>query len=213
MDTVMMEGEGKVGERTPAETGASKRPPPQPRNGVNTPALLATIEVVAGQPALGEFQFRAKSRWMGGTHTQTTMAGFMGAGGEHQHARAHEGHADHPAVLCGEDAGPTPVEWVLHALASCLMAGIANIASARGVTLDAMEASVEGDIDLRGILGLSNEVRNGYRGIRVSFDIKSDASPETIAKIVAQSQARSAVLDIITNGVPVSVQTRAGASR
>lgn len=202
MDTMTTEGKG---------TGTANKAPPLPRNGVNTPALFATIEVVAGQPTLAEFQFRSKSRWMGGTQTHTTMAGFAGAGGEHQHVRAHEGTSDHPAVLCGEDAGPTPVEWVLHALASCLMAGIANIASARGVNLHEMEATVEGDIDLRGILGLSNEVRNGYRGVRVSFDIKSDASPETMMKIVAQSQARSAVLDIVTNGVPVAVRTTAGA--
>jgi len=184
---------------------ATKKAPPAPRNGVDTPALFATIGAVAGMPSLGAFQFRTQSRWMGGTHTRTTIADFTGAGGQQRHATEHVGDADHPAVLCGADAGPTPVEWVLHALASCLTAGIANIAAARGVTLHSVEARVEGDIDLRGILGLSKEVRNGYRAIRVAFAISADASAETLEAIVAQSQARSAVLDLLTNGVPVSV--------
>ena len=183
----------------------TKKAPPAPRNGVDTPALFATIGAVAGMPSLGAFQFRTRSRWMGGTHTRTTISEFSGAGGAQRHTTEHVGDADHPAVLCGADAGPTPVEWVLHALASCLMAGIANISAARGVTLHSVEATVEGDIDLRGILGLSKEVRNGYRAIRVTFAISGDASPETLQGIVAQSQARSAVLDLLTNGVPVSV--------
>jgi uncharacterized OsmC-like protein len=183
----------------------TKKAPPAPRNGVDTPALFATIGAVAGMPSLGTFQFRTRSRWMGGTHTRTTISEFSGAGGQHRHSTDHAGDADHPAVLCGADAGPTPVEWVLHALASCLMAGIANISAARGVTLHSVEATVEGDIDLRGILGLSKEVRNGYRAIRVTFAISGDASAETLEGIVAQSQARSAVLDILTNGAPVSV--------
>lgn len=199
-------------ETTVVQAPAARKAPPAPRNGVDTPALFATIGVVAGQPTLGAFQFRAKSSWKGGTHTHSVMHGFMGAGGEHLHAKAHEADADHPAVLCGKDAGPTPVEWVLHALASCLMAGIANIAAARSVTLYEVEATVEGDIDLRGILGLSDEVRNGYSGLRVSFDIKGDASPEKLREIVAQSQARSAVLDILTNGVPVAIQVAAGSA-
>jgi uncharacterized OsmC-like protein len=192
-------------EKNAAET---KKAPPAPRNGVDTPALFATIGAVAGMPSLGTFQFRTHSRWMGGTHTRTTISEFSGAGGPQRHSTEHVGDADHPAILCGTDAGPTPVEWVLHALASCLMAGIANISAARGVTLHSVEATVEGDIDLRGILGLSKEVRNGYRAIRVTFAISGDASPETLQGIVAQSQARSAVLDLLTNGVPVSVAVR-----
>ncbi len=177
-------------------------------NGVDTPTLLATINAVGAQPELAKFQFRAKSRWLAGTHSESTMHGFSGAGGEHKHVTPYKAAGDHPTVLCGADAGPTPVEWVLHALASCLTAGIANIASARGIKLNRVEATVEGDIDLQGILGLSKSVRNGYEGIKVSFDIDGDASPEQLKQIVAQSKARSAVFDCLTNGVPVSVEAR-----
>ena len=142
---------------------------------------------------------------MKGTHSRSTMAGFYGAGGEMKHRAAFEADADHPGVLCGEDQGPTPVEWVLHALAACLTAGIANIAAARGVTLESVECSVEGDIDLQGILGLSDKVRNGFRAIRVGFKVKGDAPAEKLRQIVEQSRARSAVFDILTNGVPVAI--------
>jgi uncharacterized OsmC-like protein len=178
-----------------------------PLNGINTPGLFATIDVVKGQPQLGAFQFRATGNWMGGTHTQTTMSEFSGAGGEHSHKMAFTAEADHPAVLCGQDNGPTPVECVLHALASCLTAGIANIAAARGVTLHSVQSSLVGDIDLRGILGLSNEVRNGFSGIHVGFAIKGDAPEAKLKEIVQQACARSAVLDIVSNGVAVSVET------
>src|ERR1700757_528332 len=127
---------------------------PASLNGVNTPALFATIDVVKNQPQLGAFQFRADGEWLGGTHMRTTMSDFFGAGGEHSHRAAYTACADHPAVLCGEDKAPTPVEYVLHALAACLTAGIANIAAARGVTLTEVSSTVEGDIDLLGILGL-----------------------------------------------------------
>lgn len=181
---------------------------PIPLNGVNTPTLLATINAVGGQPELGTFQFRASSRWLSGTHSRSIMHGFFGAGGEHEHVTAYSADGDHPGVLCGADAGPTPVEWLLHALASCLTAGIANIAAARGIKLNKVESMVEGDIDLRGILGLSDEVRNGYRGIRISFEIDGDAPAEQLKQLIAQSRARSAVFDVLTNGVPVSVDVR-----
>ncbi|WP_211847510.1 OsmC family protein [Neoroseomonas eburnea] len=194
----------------PAEMAApvAKKEKP-PLNGVNTPALLATIGVVAGQPQLAKFQFRAHGQWKAGTHMQGTMLGFSGAGGEHAHKAATMAHSDHPAVLCGEDEGPTPVEWILHGLAGCLTAGIANIAAVRGVKLHSIEAEVEGDIDLQGILGLSDKVRNGFDDVRVTFRIAGDAPPETLKALVAQSQARSAVFDILTNGVPVSIAVEA----
>jgi len=176
---------------------------PVPMNGVDTPTLLATIKAVGAQPELAKFQFRAKNEWINGTHSRSVMSGFYGAGGEHRHKMEYTATGDHPAVLCGADAGPTPVEWVLHALASCLMAGVANIASARGIALRRVEAIVEGDIDLRGILGLSKEVRNGYQNIRVHFDIEGDAPRAELEQIVMQSKARSAVFDIVTKGVPV----------
>ena len=154
---------------------------------------------------LAKFQFRAKSEWIAGTHSRSSMSGFYGAGADRKHMADYTPDGDHPAVLCGKDAAPTPVEWVLHALASCLTAGIANIAAARGINLRRVESIVEGDIDLRGILGLSKDVRNGYQGIRVSFEIEGDASRADLEQIIKQSRDRSAVLDVLTNGVPVTV--------
>jgi uncharacterized OsmC-like protein len=183
---------------------ATKRTPVA-MNGVDTPALLATIGAVGAQRELAQFQFRAHNRWIAGTRSESTMHDFFGAGGEHAHIMPYKAKADHPAVLCGADGGPTPVEWLLHALATCLMAGVGNIAAARGIKLNKVEAKIEGDIDLRGLLGLSKEVRNGYQGINVTFEIDGDASPEQLEQIVMQSKARSAVFDIITNGVAVSV--------
>jgi uncharacterized OsmC-like protein len=144
---------------------------------------------------------------MAGTRTRSTMSDVYGAGGEMSRKASHMAEADHPAVLCGEDEGPTPVEYLLHALAACLTAGVANIASARGVKLTSVESSIEGDIDLQGILGLSDSVRNGFQGIRATIKVAGDAPEETLRKIVAQSVARSAVFDVLANGVPVSVTT------
>jgi len=186
------------------------RKAPVPLNGVDTPALFATIGVVAGQPELAKFQFRAQGRWMGGNHCQGTMSGFSGAGGEHSHKVTFTAEGDHPAVLCGADNGPTPVEWLLHGLACCLTAGIGNIAAARGVVLKEVTCSLEGDIDLQGILGLSDKVRNGFQAIRVNFAIKGDAPKEKLESIVRQAQARSAVFDVLANGVPVSIAVDAG---
>jgi uncharacterized OsmC-like protein len=133
------------------------------------------------------------------------MAGFYGAGGEMQHVMPYTADADHPQILCGEDAAPAPVEWVLHGLAACLTAGIANISAARGVTLESVECSIEGEIDLQGILGLSDKVRNGFQAIRVGFRVKGDAPDSKLREIVEQARARSAVFDILTTGVPVSI--------
>lgn len=162
---------------TQTQNASRPRPEPTPRNGVNTPALFATIGAVKNQPELARFRFSATNRWIAGTHSRSRMESFFGAGATHAHAGDFQHDADHPAVLCGADQGPTPVEFVLHALASCLTAGIANIAAARGVTLSSVESTVEGDIDLRGILGLSDEVRNGYQALRVHFRIAGDAPP------------------------------------
>jgi len=181
------------------------RTPREPRNGVNTPALLATINAVKEMPALAKFQFRASSRWITGTYSESRVESFSGAGGEHSHQTAFRYAADHPAVLVGEDRGPTPIEFLLHALAMCITAGIGNIAAVRGVTLTSVESQVEGDIDLEGILGLSDKVRNGYERIRINFTIAGDAPPEKLRAIVEQSRARSAVFDVLTNGVPVDV--------
>jgi uncharacterized OsmC-like protein len=190
---------------TSASIPAKTRKPPVPRNGVDTPTLFATIGAVKDQPELARFRFKATNRWISGTHSRSRMESYTGAGGEHAQTRDFHYDGDHPPVLCGAGVGPTPGEFVLHALASCLTAGIANIAAARGVTLTEVESTVEGDIDLRGILGLSNEVRNGYQGIRASFRIRGDAPAEKLAEIVEQSRARSAVFDVLTGNVPVAL--------
>jgi uncharacterized OsmC-like protein len=189
-------------------TAKTTKRTPVPMNGVDTPTLLATIGAVGAQPELAKFQFRAEGRWISGTHSQTTIHGFSGAGGEHKHIAATKASGDHPAVLCGADAGPTPVEWLLHALATCLISGIGNIAAVRGIKLNKAEAMIEGDIDLRGILGLSKDVRNGYEAIQVTIAIDGDASPEQLEQIAMQAKARSAVFDVLTNGVPVSIGVR-----
>jgi uncharacterized OsmC-like protein len=179
------------------------------RNGVDTATLFATIDAVKGDPDIAKFRFRATNTWMSGTHNRSTIHGFHGAKQEMTHRQRFTFDADHPPVLVGTDNGPTPVEYVLHALAACLTAGIANIAAARGVTLTEVSSTVEGDIDLLGILGLSEEVRNGYQQIRVGFTLRGD-DPDKLRSVVEQSRQRSAVFDIVTNGVPVSIDVDAG---
>jgi uncharacterized OsmC-like protein len=183
----------------------------QTRNGVDTAALFATLDAVKANPDLARFQFRAVNTWVSGTHSQGRIRGFFGAGQEDDTRTSdYVLDADHPRVLTGADNGPTPVEYVLHALAACLTAGLANIAAARGITLTSVESRVTGDINLLGILGLSDEVRNGYEGIRVSFTVTGDAPEEKLRALVEQSRARSAVFDILTNSVPVDVEINAG---
>ena len=174
------------------------------RNGVDTATLFATLDAVKGNTEIAKFQFRATNRWISGTHNRSTIHSFYGAMQEMQHANVNVFDADHPAVLVGNDHGPTPVEYLLHALAACLTAGIANIAAARNVHLEEVSSTVEGDIDLLGILGLDSGVRNGFQQIKVTFTMKGD-DPAKLRKIVEQSMARSAVFDVITNGVPVAV--------
>ena len=194
----------------PPVSAPTVKAPREPRHGVNTPVLLATINAVKQTPSLAKFQFRATNRWVNGTYSESRVDSFSGAGGEHTHRTQFAYGADHPAVLVGEDRGPTPIEFLLHGLAACITAGIGNIAAARGITLTAVESRVEGDIDLQGILGLSDTVRNGYERIRISFEIAGDAPAEKLRQIVEQSRARSAVFDVLTNGVPVefSINTR-----
>jgi uncharacterized OsmC-like protein len=179
------------------------------RNGVDTATLFATLDAVKAAPEAAKFQFRADNEWIRGTHSRSTIHGFHGVGAERTHERTFRFDADHPAVLVGRDNGPTPVEYVLHALAACLTAGLANIAAARGVTLTEVHSTVSGDIDLNGLLGLDPGVRNGYQQIKVSFVLRGD-NPEKLREVVEQSRRRSAVLDIITNGVPVSIDVDAG---
>jgi uncharacterized OsmC-like protein len=178
------------------------------RNGVDTATLFATLDAVKGDNEIAKFQFRATNTWVSGTHNRSTMHGFFGAKQEMTHHQPFTFDADHPPVLVGGDNGPTPVEYMLHALAACLTAGLANIAAARGVNLSEVSSTVEGDIDLLGILGLSDAVRNGFQQVKVSFKLRGD-DPEKLRALVEQSRRRSAVYDIVTNGVPVAIEVDA----
>jgi uncharacterized OsmC-like protein len=176
------------------------------RNGVDVPTLFATLDAVKASPEIADFQFRASNTWISGTHNRSTIQGFYGAGQEDtSRTEPFAYDADHPAVLVGTGKGPTPVEFLLHAIAACLTSGLANIASARGINLHRVTSTVEGDIDLLGILGLSAEVRNGYRQIRVNLVVEGDASAEQLAALVEQSRQRSAVYDVLANGTDVAV--------
>ena len=165
------------------------------------------------QPEAAAFRFRVANRWVSGNHSQGRFPGFFGAGQEHIHATGTVVDADHPEVLCGTDAGPTPAELLLNALAACLTAGLGNMAAARGIELRDVRCQVEGDIDLRGILGLDESVRNGFSDIRVTFEVDADGDADAVRALVAQSQARSAAYDVLTHGTRVTVDvTSAGRS-
>ncbi|MEZ5102730.1 MAG: OsmC family protein [Thermoleophilia bacterium] len=176
------------------------------RNGVDTAQLFGTLDAITAQPSLATFQFRARNRWIGGSHNRTTIRDFYGAGQEDtSRAAAFEVDAGEPAILCGVDDGPNPAEYLLHALAACLTTSLVYVAAARGVTLTLVESTLEGDMDVQGCLGLDDSYRNGFERIRVAFRVEGDAPPETLQKLVQRAQQRSAVFDMVTNGVPVAV--------
>jgi uncharacterized OsmC-like protein len=180
-------------------------------NGVDTATLFATLDAVKGQNEIAKFQFRASNTWVNGTHSQSTVSGFFGATQEMQHKQATVITSDHPEVLVGNDNGPTPVEYLLHAIAACLTAGVANIAAARGIQLTGVSSTVEGDIDLLGILGLSDgTVRNGYQQIKVTMHVEGDADDDTLRALVEQSRRRSAVYDALSNPTPVVIDVVTG---
>jgi uncharacterized OsmC-like protein len=195
------------------ETMTKPRPAPKPLNGIDTPALMGARDLLAQQNELAKFQFRATNRWQQGTHSRSSIQTFGGVGGEQSHVREFTLEADHPEILTGRDNGPLPVEFLLHGLASCLTAGIGNIAALRGVTLYEVESQVEGDIDLLGLLGITKTVRNGYQSIRVNFKIKGDAPDEALRQIVERSRDRSPVFDVLTNGVSVDITVNGEAAR
>ena len=175
-------------------------------NGVNVEALLAAREALKNAPAAANFTWRASCKWRNGTHAQSTVQGFHGLGEEQKHKTEFSFETDHPEVFASEDHGATPVELVLVGLASCLTAGVAAVAQNRGIQLRSVEAKLEGKMDLQGILGIDEEVRNGYDDIKVTFRIDADASKKDIEALVAQSQKRSAVYDIVTNPTNVTVE-------
>lgn len=179
---------------------------PSANNGVNIEALLGAREALSQAPEAAKFQWRATCEWVKGTHSRSTVEGFFGLGEEQHHKKQFTFDADHPEVFASEDNGATPVEIVLAGLASCLTAGVASVAQMRNIQLRSVKASLEAGMDIQGILGIDSDVRNGFDGIKVLYDIDADASPAEIAAVVAQSQKRSAVFDIITNPTNVSVQ-------
>ena len=175
------------------------------RNGVDTEPF-GTLDAIKADTSLARFQFRARNRWIDGAHNRTTIRDFYAANQEDT-SRAAEFVIDagEPAILLGTDTGPNPAEYLLHALAACLTTSLVYVAAARGVHLTEVESTLEGDMDVQGALGLSDEYRNGFERIRVSFRVEGDAPEEQLRKIVARAQQRSAVFDMVTNGVPVTV--------
>jgi uncharacterized OsmC-like protein len=176
------------------------------RNGVNVEALLGAREALSKAPEAARFNWRASCKWVNGTHSQTSVKGFYGLGQEQSHKTEFTFDMDHPEIFASEDKGATPVEMVLTGLAGCLTAGVAAVAQHRKIQLRSVTATIEGGMDIQGILGIDTDVRNGFDGIKVKFDIDADATQEELEALVAQSQKRSAVYDIVTNPTNVSVK-------
>jgi uncharacterized OsmC-like protein len=175
-------------------------------NGVNIDELRAARAALTEAPEAARFKWRASCNWVRGVHSRTTVQGFFGLGTEHTRGKAFTYDADHPELFAAEDNGATPVEYVLVALASCLTAGIASVAQHRNIQIRSIRATLEAGMDMQGILGIDSEVRNGFDGIKVTFYVDADATRAEIAALVAQSQRRSAVFDIITNPTSVAVE-------
>ena len=180
-------------------------------NGVNVDQLFATINAIKENPGLAKFKFRAKNQWINGGQNRTSIKEFYGAGREDTtRIKTFVFDNDEPEVLLGQDNGANPVEFVLHALAGCLTTSLVYHAAAQGIKIDAVESRFEGDLDLRGFLGMNEDVRNGYQNIRVTFKIKADAPEEKLKELCELAQKRSPVFDVVTNGVPVKVQLANG---
>jgi len=178
------------------------------QNGVNVQALLDAREALTDAPEAATFKWRASCEWLNGTHSKSSVEGYFGLGEEHQHRSKFDFEADHPLVFAAEDNAATPVEIVLVGLASCLTAGIAAVAQNRDIQLKSVKATLEAPMNIQGILGIDDEVRNGFDGVTVNYDIEADASQEDIEALVAQSQKRSAVYDIVTNPTNVTVNVK-----
>jgi uncharacterized OsmC-like protein len=183
------------------------------RNGVDTSVLFATLDAIKQQPEIARFQFRASNTWIDGAHNRSTIKSFYGAGQEDTSRQpTFTIDAGEPAILLGTDTGPNPAEALLHALAACLTTSLVYVAAARGVRLTRVESSLEGDMDLRGALGLSDDYRNGFERIRASFTVEGDAPPEKLHELIQRAQQRSAVFDMVSHGVPVMVEMNTHAS-
>jgi uncharacterized OsmC-like protein len=176
-------------------------------NGVDVDRLVSTVEAIRDNPSLAEFSFRAQTEWIEGGHSRTTIQGFYGAGGEDaSRAQPFYLEGDEPPVLLGDNAGPNAVETVLHALASCLAVGFIYNADAQGIRVESLEFELEGELDLHGFLGLSDDVRPGYKNIGLTYRVESDASREKVVELCEYIQRTSPVLDILRNPMPVSVK-------
>jgi uncharacterized OsmC-like protein len=175
-------------------------------NGVNVEALLGAREAFADAPEIAQFQWRTTVSWVSGTHSRSSVDTFYGFGEQQRHKTSFTHDVDHPLAFAANDNGITPVEYVLIALGGCLTAGIASIAQQRGIQLHSVEATVEADHDIQGILGADPQIRNGFNDVRVNYKIDADATAEQIKALVAQSQKRSAVYDILTNPTHVTVE-------
>jgi uncharacterized OsmC-like protein len=175
-------------------------------NGVNVQALLEAREALKDAPEAAQFTWRASAKWQSGVHSQIKVHSYFGLGQEQNHIEESVFEADHPEVFAATDNGITPIEYLIVGLASCLTAGVASVAENRGIQLRSVEATVEGEHDIRGILGADSDVRNGYNDIKVTFNIDADASRQEIEALVAQSQKRSAVFDALTNPTNVTVE-------
>lgn len=174
-------------------------------NGVNVAALLGAREAMTAAPEAAQFRWTANCEWVRGTHARTTVESFFGVGAEQTHKQAHVVDTDHPEIFASEDHGMTPTEMVLAGLAGCLTAGVATVATHRGIQLNAVSATLTGGMDLQGILGIDADVRNGFDSITVEFRIDADATQEELEAVVAQSQKRSAVFDIVANPTAITV--------
>ena len=177
-------------------------------NGVNVEALLGARDALTAAPEAAQFEWRATCEWQNGTHSSSSVESYFGLGEEQSHNKRYSFDTDHPELFASEDIGATPVEYILVGLAGCLTAGVASVAQNREIQLRRVSATLEGKMDVRGILGIDSDVRNGFSSIKVTYDIDADASPDDIRALVAQSQKRSAVYDVITNPTDVQVEVR-----
>ena len=175
-------------------------------NGINVDNLLTTVDTIKAAPAIAKFNFRIQNRWEGGAQNHSSVNAFHGAGQEIARQKSFILHADEPPVLLGQDKAANPVEYLLHALAACLTTSMVYHAAARGIQIERVESSFEGDIDLHGFLDLDPKVRKGYQGIRVNFKIKADVPEEQLDEIVQLGTGHSPVFDSLTKGVPVTVK-------
>ena len=176
-------------------------------NGVDVTGLMQTIDAVKADPAVAKFRFRLQNEWLEGGRNRSTVDGFYGAGQPHQHAKSFMIHADEPTLLLGRDQAPNPAEYLLTALAACVTSALVYHAAARDIKIEDVESQIEGDVDVRGFLGLDPSVRNGFQNIRMTLAIRADVTDEQLQELASLGTGFSPVFDSVTNGVPVTVRT------